>query len=436
MIVVFLTAIAIASFLGFKLYLDHQVKLKVDSVIQSLWSFATVEYENLDVGLGGRVELSGVTVRPFETNDEIKVATVSAHIPDLEFLLDAEDALAAGEIPENMTLSISGLEIDTQGGLLQGARQALVSAEGEEVLCLSDEGKYALLADLGYEKLIMRGQLGYSYDPGTSRLKLFSNGEDAGISAYDLEVELKLPLASEMAAGSFASGRFLRAKFNYKDTGYNEKLIAYCSVKLGVSAEHFLQSKTHYNTSGRTGWVFGDGLRRAYYQFSRPDGSIFVSATPGEPVAPMSLLFYAPQDLVRELGIAVNVNGEPVEDLRIDISDGKVPKTKAPREAVQSALIKGLAEKVLGEGALEKENEANDTPKELVGRYVPASVDRISSYVGRKVRVFTVTGFTRAGKLTKVRDGEAVVMWNVGRGEMAANIPVNSIKRIELLVFQ
>ena len=424
----FLIAVAIASFLGFKLYLDYQVKTKVDAVIQSLWSFAKVEYADLNVGVDGQVELAGVVIRPFEIEDEVNIAKVSLHIPDLEFLLDAEEALASGKIPESMLFAIEGMEISAKGEIFQGLRREVIKLHGQDSLCLHESAKYALLSDLGYEHYRVSANLHYEYRVGEGKLVLSSKQQDENIGEYDFEVELQLPSSHEMASGNFERVRFIKAKLNIKDTGYNERLVAYCSTKLRISKARYLDRLVQRGgIFGIEDLRLGRGLQTGYRNYLQSEGEMFISATPGQPVNPMNLIFYAPQDLMKELGIAVNVNGEPVHDLRIDFSSTE-----------QAPLFKEFAEKVLGDSTLEEESvsQMNKGEEILTLRYVPIEVSQLSDYKGHQVKVLTRSGFERTGVLSNIEKGEIIVSWGVGRGEMAANIPVNSIKHVELLVYE
>ena len=441
-IVVFLIGVAIASFIGFKLYVDYRVKQSVDDVVRSLWSMAKVEYGDIDVELSGRVTVSNIKVRPFDVDDEITIDAVVVYVPDIEFLLDSEASLKEGKIPEQASLTISGVEIDTNGNLLGFARQGLVAMMGEEALCLSDDAKYALLAQLGYERLVMSSEIGYTYNEMDSLLTLHVKGEDQDIGVYDFNAQIKLPLSGQLASGNLAAIKLVGAELNYRDNGYHKKMLGYCAAKLGFSTDSFLNERVRQpGVAGIPGLVLGKELARAYRKFLLPGGEMEVSIKPVPPLDPVSLIFYTPEDMLRVLNLGVFVGGEPVQDLdfrfvsaREDL-DEKKSNGQAPSFFGQVPSLRSLADKVLGEEVLEKENKPRvQSQKKQTYRYITVEPASLNRHVGKWVRIKTLTDFVRVGRLDSVVKGEAIVSWSVGRGEMAANIPLNRMKKVELII--
>jgi len=444
-IAVFLIAVTLASFLGFKLYVDYQVKKKVDVVIQSLWSIAKVSYEHVDVGLDGRVTLASVVVEPFEIDDKITIQSVELYVPDLEFLLDPESALTAGHIPEEAMLTISGIQVDISGELLALTKQNIVAHEGSDGLCLSDDAKYAILGELGYNQLRMNMSVGYTFDEHSSVIHFVIKGNDEGLAEYDFELDIKFPSVRDMSVGKFGGLRLLKGRLNYVDEGYHQKVLAYCPTKLGLTKAQFLNKKVRQSgVAGISGLVLGGGLQSAYRDFLQVDGRVNIAINPVAAVNPVDIVFYTPEEIIDTLGLAVVVNDVSVRDLSVSIervSDAETSKEAAGQDVApflaSMPSFKSLASKVLGGEPLERPATlAKNKQKELVVRYKPINVKNLSKYQGKAVRVLTITDFERSGRLGEVVDGEIVVTWAVGRGEMAANIPITRIKEVDLIVWE
>lgn len=433
-IAVFLLVVAIASFLGFKLYVDHQVKAQVDELIKGLWSYAKVEYADLHVGLDGRVVLEKVSIHPFEVQDVATIAKIEVAIPDLEFLLDAPNSLAKGRIPEQVHFKLTDLRLAAAGPLLSELRRQWVEAYGAASLCMDDEAQYLLFGELGINELHASGELGAVYDKASSTLKLTVKGEHRGASKYDLNATFRLPTSAEVAAKHFTDFRVVNANMNYSDEGYNQKYVRYCAAKLGLSAAQFVERKAQQTgVLGVPGLVLGAGLREGYRSFMQPGGTYNIAIRPLTPVNPLNLLFLDAQDVVKTLNLAVTVNGGAIPDLRMQMHDG-APVAADGEKSVFGQLpsLKSLARQAAGDAGAGK--EANAEAKQRIIRYDPLSVDELASKQGAWVRLVTMTDLVRVGRIDGVANGEVIISWPVGRGEMAANVPLHRIKSVELMI--
>ncbi len=441
-IFVFLIAVTLASFLGFKLYVDYQIKKKVDVVVQALWSVAKIEYEHVNVELDGRVTLTGVRVRPFEIDDEIMIQSVAFFVPDLEYLLNSESALASGLLPEEATMFISGMEIDVAGALLGRSKRDVLATESAESLCLGDDTKYSMLSELGYDRLRMDMVLGFTFDKMKSVMNIVLKGQDKNIAKYDIELALQLPTARDLAAGRLAALRLVKARLNYVDEGYHQRMLSYCPAKLGLTRAQFLDKKVHqHGVVGIPGLVLGKGLREGYRKFLEPEGRINIAVNPAIPLNPAEMIVYTPAEIIDSLSLAVVVNDEVIRDLSVSLESTGVPHGQG-KGAVTApflgsvASLRNLAQQALGgEIPAQPAGKARNAQKSQVARYVAIDIGELSRYQGRIVRVLTVTGFVRSGRLDEVVGDEIIVTWSVGRGEMAAYVPIDKIKGVDLIVW-
>ncbi len=438
-IVVFLIAVTLASFLGFKLYVDYQIKKKVDVVVQSLWSVAKVEYERVHIELDGRVTLTDVRVRPFEIDDEIIIQSVAFFVPDLEYLLNADSALASGLLPEEATMYISGMEIDVAGALLGRSKRDVLATESVESLCLGDDTKYSMLSELGYDRLRMDMVLGFTFDKMKSLMNIVLKGQDKNIAEYDIELALQLPAARDLAAGRLAALRLVKARLNYVDEGYHQRMLSYCPAKLGLTKAQFLDKKVRqHSVAGIPGLVLGPGLREGYRKFLEPEGRINIAINPALPLNPAEMIVYTPAEIIDSLSLAVVVNDEVVRDLSVSLESvvAHVPAEGAATAPFLGSVasLRNLAQQALG-GELPPVQPGKNKQKPRVARYVAIDIGDLSRYQGRVVRVLTVTGFVRTGRLDEVVGDEIIVTWPVGRGEMAAYVPIDKIEGVDLVVW-
>ena len=65
-------------------------------------------------------------------------------------------------------------------------------------------------------------------------------------------------------------------------------------------------------------------------------------------------------------------------------------------------------------------------------RWVTQSVADLPSYVGRKVRITSVAGEVKTGRLSEVKNARYSVIQKIGSGEYGSYEVVENIKRLEV----
>ncbi len=429
---------------GLKGYLYYSVKQDIDKGIQSLWPFVKIEYGGLATALDGTISVKAIQIKPYEVEDVVRVEAFDISTPGLNFLFNAKKKFTQGDIPEYLSFDIQGITLDLNGELLALLKDVAYESgrvdSGSDVLCGSVGGVPIFqLHQLGFDTFTANATFGYKYDKDTSQLRTFVAGEEVGIDKTRFEMTWNVPEFGKVALSQIRSARFISADFEFVDAGFRAKQNAYCAQQAESSAEAYtdgVEITTGREFSHTFGITFGPELRQAYRRLLEPGGKLHISAQPMAPVDPWSLGLFTSEDLIDLLNVAVVVNNQPVNDLSFRVAQKASTEVGfGSRLLNRLPALKDYTDDLLAsdmEYPVEETTIASQpqTRKE----FQIVSTNALPKHIGEDIRIYTSSGQVRKGRLARISNNEAVVSWRLKGGQMSAIVPIDRIKKAEVLI--
>ena len=163
----------------------------------------------------------------------------------------------------------------------------------------------------------------------------------------------------------------------------------------------------------------GDGFLSRYRQLMAPGAQLEVRASPPQPVNVAGLAGKAPEQLLEDLGLSFDVNGQAIANL--DLSFNVEPPALLPTETeVPAVSVPAASQPAVSAARPDPSRSLTDTP-----------VDRIGTYVGSQVVINTITGRLYQGYVDEVSPDGRIMLTIMQRGG-SAQVPIN-IDQIERL---
>lgn len=399
---------------GFHFY----VKYRLGELIRQAASEVTIEYRQLDTSLGGKVELSTVSVVPVGQANGARIQNLRLTGPNLFNLALQYNPLAGYKGPPDfLRLKLSGVKVDLGGGLAAylDARTGGQNS-GNEAVCAPGQGvTFQTLKNLGYQQLAGEVNLGYRLVPHAQRL-----GADLNLDLEEIQrvaAEMSLTNVSRHVLQDPTAVAAALQRFHmeyYLAPAFGKKLAAWCAEKRGVSVTDYEQTLTLelVRDLGDKGVVLGYGLRQAVQHFFTTWGSLEVELEPPVPLSLFALPFIPPEQLVSKLALKLKLNGSQVSDLGFH-----------------------LAENALLVNRDEAQNKPRKPPpvryKWVYRSISPAS---LPNWLDHEVRLQERGDPVRSGRLVEVANGQAAIEQRLSGGTFLAHLSLAEITAAQVRV--
>ncbi len=424
-LIVALAVLALLVAGGAHWYLQQKVESALEDFIKELYPVAVISYENTSSSLlDSSIGVENLTINPRAVRDEIKIERVVFHAPDIKFLIDAEEVLKNGDIPEKMRISITGLTISTDGGIARSidkdATPPTLGARDNAYGCADvKQFGFSELAEMGYEQVSVDLDLSYEYNPAAGELEMSSLWSNRQM------FELEIAGIFEVENSGFKLDRIDRLfdlmssmQITYRDLGFNQSTIDYCNRNREdqdyVSA-HIEAFKL--DLQDKLGIVPSKPLIDAYRTFMLNSGVINITSNLRQPMNPEYFSLYKPRDVILLLRPDITVNGQAVD---IPYAD----------------LLKASADKPDEEKATADTNVENKpVPEPEPQKYTEFSaveIPQLAEHIGDMVRVTTKEGTIRTGILIDTSRSRIKVEINHRGGSVTYPIYVNTIAKTEV----
>ncbi len=424
-LIVALAVLALLVAGGAHWYLQQKVESALEDFIKELYPVAVISYQNTSSSLlDSSIGVESLTINPRAVRDEIKIERIVFHAPNIKFLIDAEEVLKNGDIPEKMRVSITGLTISTDGGIARAidkeASAPTLGARDNAYGCADvKQFGFSELAEMGYEQVSVDLDLSYEYNPAVGELRmssLWSNRqmfelEIAGIfevenSGFKLDqIDRLFDLMSSM-------------QITYRDLGFNQSTIDYCNRNRGdkeyVSAhiEAFKQ-----DLQDKLGIIPSKPLVDAYRTFMQESGIINITSNLRQPMNPEYFSLYKPRDVILLLRPDITVNGQAVDIPYADLLKASAEKPDKEKPA---------------ENTVAEQETISDPQPRKSAEFAAVEIPQLAEHIGDMVRVTTKQGTTRTGILIDTSRSRIKVEVNHRGGSVTYPIYVSTIAKTEV----
>lgn len=399
---------------GGKFYTEYKIEESLDKVVEMASMFADVSYGNATINFDGSFSLTDLRVSEIESSnefsiDEIKFNSSSNWIFLAQVHKTSEEKMRAWieDQPDKISLNINNFNFasdheDWDSGVM-------VAGCGN----INESGSHAL-TDLGYDRINVDFDMNIDLtNKAESTIKLLTKADEIGYLDIVYNMNFSDFDLTSMGAGAVPELKSIVFQSS-QDQHFSQNNIQYCAKQMNLSTEEYLATVV-----GDPSYLKGSGLV--------PDQQMMdavVAYTQGadlevtlEPSISFSnfnqLKFYKAQDAVQLMGLTVQVGGEKLNDIVIDM-DGegfKVAKANWKDNGASS--------------------ETNSTAESAKSGYHKVSLSDLNGLTGYYIKVSRKSAEPMVGKLLSARGGTVKLEQRRYGGSVTFPIENNDITKLE-----
>ena len=420
---ILIVAIALASTAA---YIYFSTKSTVDSMIQSIHPFVTVEYKHFNNFMDGRISIHDVSINTKLSgeNTHIDVGSIEVKMDSVLDYFNFEQKINSGEIPPNLQLAINHVHTDLSL-LIKDSPDKLdkIADYMAELACSEVElTPSEKLTALGYSGIDSSISVDFEYSELTSEAEVKFELTLHDMARY--AVKTSIPNVSSTVGLTNPNGKVSSLEFGIQDLGYNKKLIEYCSNQSGIQPELYvkqhIQALKKYFADASVS--FSDSVYDAYRAYLIEQAHVSISSHPNSSISMESLRFYETKDWASILDLTLFVDEKPANNFFFDWN----------KESVLNDLLKARSLSL-------KKDETNQKQIRIIKRVkksqkvnteIPTS--RIHEYTNKHVTLNTKSGKTFKGIVKSVNRGQVIMIISIQGGNAEIPIDVSKITKVSI----
>ncbi|AKH21207.1 hypothetical protein [Sedimenticola thiotaurini] len=402
----------------------YQVKNQMDRLGAIVAPFASLEYDGIGSSLAaGSVAVNGITLTPREALVGIQVEQVELKGDGPGFLLSLLTGFKPDQPPERAQLQIRRMSTPLLGGYLDYWHPA-GSSSPPDLCTLGGLIWQTEIERLGFRQRMADVRLRYDLDRRSGELTLQMGYYQDGLAALSVETTL----AGLVGMNGAKMPQMERFSLLYRiDPDYMRGAVNYCAKESGLAPAAFIEQLFAVRPpelGKQLGFVPGEGLRKALRQLVSRPGELLLTAVPDKSFSPARLQQYQPQELVRQLGIGLSVNDQPVTDLSFSL-----PKRDKPFTELLDQVTSGAT----GE-APQAASSVSPPPARPRARFMETPVEQLGRYVGSHARLYASDrDEPQRGILMGLNNNRMELEQRLYGGKMTLYVPLGKISRAEVL---
>lgn len=403
-----------------KLSLWLSVRAVMSDAIEQMAPYMEIKYAGITSSFDGRVGLDHLQIRVPALNDELRVAHAELRFHGLGEMLRFKERLAEGKFPEQMAISLQGLELDVHGPFMsqlydQPAERSVFTAMSE-VACgkVRNIGTGELL-DMGYRTFSSDAEFSYQFQSGAQKLSFNLRSDTRDMAA--IQMSMTLANMSEKPADLRSNPpRVSQVTVEVSDNQYQRKVQEYCAGKLGQDSKRYVQTAVEqFDRVLRSQRIALDApVLAAYGRYLADPQSLRLEFSPTEGMVWDGLQFFAANDVLGMLKPVVLVNQQVVEPLGFAWVDPNVV----------------LAASKLAESVAAEAPQASAST-ELRPQFI--AVEQLPDYAGKRLQFITFDGAYYQGVLHRVENGKVYLSVQFQSGSAEMSLRLDKIHQVRVL---
>ncbi len=416
---------------GAKGYIYYKVKTGLDKMIALAAPVVQIDYSGIGSELTGSIQIENVRITPTGTYNQLTIQQIEIAGDGYKFLFALARGFDNREIPAQMTISFTKLEMPTTSPFLSNLT-SYIAKDGNKkrlVACTIPGILNAVgLKELDTDSISITGSMGYVFDQDAEQAEYHLRYDLAGVESSSLEMRLsQLSAAGMMGLGQLPIIEELRMvrQFNNK---YMQQMIKHCATTANLSTRAFIddlftQSDDYYLKT--LGFIPGPGLSELFRQLITNAGTVEIRATPSSEISPGILNAYRPEDLVDLFGVTASYNDNPITDLSFSVQPSS-PRQKAepPANASREEISTPVAPAV---------KTIRKKPKSRF-LYLDTDVSDLSNYINYRIRVYTLNNnLPKRGILVSINNNTLNIEQLIFNGKMTSHVNLGDIDKVEVL---
>lgn len=424
-LVVLVAALLIAGGVGGHLW--YGTKQQADQIVMMAKPFAEISYGGIELSPGGSTGAKQIRIMPHFVNDVITIGAIRLNAPNILALLDVRRQLSQGKVPSALSLSFQDLELSLHGGILGPPPSQVQHVSPFDSLDALGCGPITRFSgtewqEMGLERFIGNLEVGYRLDTARNLLELRIDSHTRNWATLNLDLGLAMATSPRtvMDLAGFTP-RLATLNFVLRDDGFNALRNNYCAVKAGKTIPDYIADHVRLVAERlrANGINLGPGLLEAYRRYLTDGGRLTIIANPPAPIDPSELRFYASKDVVKLLGLTLQVNETAVTDLSLDWDTAKVARALGSETSSKPEVAEKPA--------------VSRQPTIIRQAYHPTPVGELDRHVGRSARLRTATGAQYVGRLDAI--GENIVKITIRRsgGTVTLSLRAGDITSAEVV---
>lgn len=414
-----------ASYFG----LQWKVDKAVSNLMNQMSPFIDADYDNVKVSLDGRISINKLNFYEANSATSVSIRSVGLATSGLLETIRLEDTFKSGKLPHTLTVDIQGLDFDIPRTVFSQLDAVMPSSTLGQMAALGCGQTNAIgplqLYDLGFNSLVMDIGMGYQYEMALDEFVATTTLSIDGMGAIESE-QTVLGLLDVM--NNLQSAMFLdysnintqNTRFNIRDFGYNNKLVAYCAKKAKLTNDEWrdLHTDMVVTALNQLDFTAAFDIKEVYAELMQPGIEVEVSLRPLPGFEPSQLAYYGFADLINLSNLQMLVNDDALDLNGLNFN----------KDALEQLNLKAV--RLAHNVSLASDNKvtasAQNTAKTDKLIKVPAT--QLSSHVSRKVLIERNDGQKFIGTISSVRNDQVQLRIRLGSGYTDLAIDISRIK--------
>ncbi|MDN3649805.1 hypothetical protein QWZ13_12870 [Reinekea marina] len=411
-----------ASYFG----LQWKVDKAVSNLMNQLSPFIDADYDNVKVGLDGRISINKLNFYEANTATSVRIQSIGLATSGLLETIRLEDTFKSGKLPHTLKVDIKGLDFDIPRAAFSQLDAVMPSNTLSQMAALGCGQIQSIgpmqLYDLGLNSLVLDIEVGYVYEMALDEFVTTTSMSIDGMGAIESEQTI-LGLLDVM--NNYQSAMFLdvgnittqNTRLSMRDFGYNNKLVEYCAKKAKLTNDEWRELHTNMVVTALNQIELSSAfeLKETYAKIMQPGIELEVSLRPLPDFELSQLAYYGVPDLISLSNLQFNVNNEALDLTGLDFN----------KDAFDNLNLKAV--RLAHNVSLASDNKTTSSAANVVkvDRLIKVPPVNLSSHINRKALIERNDGQKFIGTISAVRNNQVQLRIRLGSGytDLAIDIP-------------
>ena len=418
--------LAVVLFLAFKVFVWLAVQERLNDVKRDLALTAALSTGWIESDLNGHITIRDVKLTPFRLRDTLTLERITLEFPSVWSLLGALSQ-AENALPGQMRIILAGGEMPVRVHPDVREEPALPGPLAKLLFprpCGSVETvQAAQLLEMGYGFIGFDGQLSWTFDRFDRRLRLDWELTGEHLSRVKLSADLQLhhDLRWPPPAGA-RPPRVIHLDLDLADLGYEQRLNRLCATKSRMTESQVVDSAvTELGQALESlGIRPGRGWLEASRQWMQGNADVRIVLDPLPDFEYNMVSFMSADSVLDALGLKLEVNGSPVQDLGLVVDNATLKQALAPPAEPDAPKAARTPPKPVGQ-------KPENGPA-----WVEVDTTDVTAWLDLPARVTLHSGKVLEGRLIRADEWQIELTQQVAGGEVGYPVKKVQIAKLEI----
>lgn len=420
-------------------YLWYETNNTLQHIKESASPYARLDFASFFVSpLGNEITVDNISIVPKMAADEFRMGQVRLFADQPGFFLIAGKTMQNGQLPEQLDVNLSNLQINLDGKFISMLEQMAEQAADQagqapgplsniDALGCGDIERFQLVDYrlMGMRRINTDLKLHLGYDKIGDIFNLQIDANTRGIYDISMATDMKLPNGE---VGRMAdANKIPPMRISINDTGFYKMRNTYCATSNNSSVEEYVDR--HIQLFAETlGLKVPEKIATAYREYMLKGGRINISVKPQNNISPEELAYYKPLEVAELLGLKLNIGTTRVE---LDqLFDANSPAVLAKAPSNNAATTKESQKKSSSRPVATREIETKPAQQRIT--YHVEKVDNAEKHIDKMVEITLPGNKVRRGLLEQVKNGRLYLVIQLQGGSVTYPVRKNEISKFRV----